>query len=325
MGPPWPQGLPAAVKPLARANASWPAPMKPTLMVCEASPAALAAGTGSAGAAAGRDGAGSRGEVRWAVPGPATPRGPVPWPGAAASLRSQRGSQAGRGVASGRGRGAAGSDRPSPEPLPRPVLPRPGAQVPRYPAHFAPPTAPRGICARRPRPWRPSQSAARPSGTGQSRGRRQRPAITSSALPHTGPRPPALPRTRARLGDRSRICVYGTCSPGIFLPGPASPRPVNPACSPPAPRVGAEGIGVGSGRSLALRERPGAGAGHAGPCRGLRGTVNVRLASPTAYPEFFEFRPVRPSKPCLEANQPFFFLIFLLFLEGGVGWRGGRR
>lgn len=33
-----PRGLPAAVKPLAKAKASWPAPMKPTLMVSEARP-----------------------------------------------------------------------------------------------------------------------------------------------------------------------------------------------------------------------------------------------------------------------------------------------
>lgn len=36
--PSWPRDLPAAVKPLAKAKASWPAPMKPTLMVSEARP-----------------------------------------------------------------------------------------------------------------------------------------------------------------------------------------------------------------------------------------------------------------------------------------------
>lgn len=54
------QGLPAAVKPLAKAKASWPAPIKPTLMLSEDPPTALTAGAGAARATAGRDGAGSR-------------------------------------------------------------------------------------------------------------------------------------------------------------------------------------------------------------------------------------------------------------------------
>lgn len=73
LAPSWPQRLPAAVKPLARAKASWPAPMKPTLMVSgglRPLPSQLAP---SPQEQLREDGQNPEQEVRRTVPGLATP------------------------------------------------------------------------------------------------------------------------------------------------------------------------------------------------------------------------------------------------------------